>query len=660
MIPFRIILLIILFLNLLSVQAQKSSDLKIIRSNQKPLSKTEVLEYQLKSRTIQDTAKISILRKICLEYIDVDNRNLHKYATSMLHISEKINDQSGKADAYNFLGIVEDIDAHYIQALQFYKKSLQLAKPAKKTKLIASVSNNIGLLEWKAGNYKDALATFFSALQYAESVGSDKIQGNISSNIGLVYQEINRSQEALLWQKKALTFRIKDKNEYNLASNYNNLANAYSLIKKHDSVVHFQEKAISLQKKIGDSYGLGISYLNAGVEYKNIQDYSKALWYYEKSKAIREEIKDSLGLSFTYLNIAESHKLLGSLRKAITFGEKALTVSKNIKSNDRIAECSKSLADSYRLSGNLSKAMELQQQYTAYQDTIFNDEMIDKVAFLNIKYETEKKEKELSMAKLKVSKEVLASKQKNIWLIILAGFVVVVLLVFRNLAIKSRLRQKQLALENDLLQEQNISKEHQQRLQISRDLHDSVGSHLTLMSSTLDSLRNSDKDPVKSKEKISSLATFVDLSISELRNTLWILNADEVFLEDLHLKILNFINNASEAKEEINFNYQFDIQDNIKIDSKVAANIFRILQEIVNNSLKHSCAGEIDIQINQNLNGLKLIISDNGKGFDFDTEKDSSFGLSNIRKRTDELSGTLNLQTSPGKGTKYTIITSLK
>lgn len=661
MILFRIILLIILSLNLLCAQTQKSSNLKVTHSNQAPISKTEILEYQLRSKNIQDTAKINILRKICREYIDVDNQKLKKNATLMLQISEKVNDTSGKADAYNFLGVVEDIDAHFLKALEFYKKSLHLAKSAKKTKLIASVSNNIGLLEWKAGNYKDALSTFFSALKYAESIGSDKIQGNISSNIGLVFQDINRPQEALIWQKKALAFRMKDKNDYNLASNYNNLANAYSIVKKHDSVFFYQEKAINLQRKIEDSYGLGISYLNAGGEYKIIKNYNKALWYYEKSKFIREEIKDSLGLSFSYMNIAECYKLMGNLNKAITFGEKALAVSKNIKSQERIAECSKSLADSYKLFGNLGKAIELQQQYTVYQDKIFNDEMVDKVTFLNIKYETEKKEKDLSLEKLKVSREVLASKQKNIWLLVLVAFIIVCLLIFRNFNIKSGLKQKQLALENDLLQEQIISKTQQQRLEISRDLHDSLGSQLTIMSSTLDSLkRTADTDSSLSKEKISSLATFVDLSILELRNTLWILNADEVFLEDLHFKILNFISNASEAKEDIQFNYQFNIQENVKLDSKVAANIFRILQEIINNSLKHSEAGVIAIEIIQNLTDLKIIISDNGKGFDFENEKESSFGLSNIQKRTRELAGTLNLETSIGKGTKYTIITPLE
>jgi len=655
---FNLIILFILPLNLLSAQTQQSNKMK--STTTRTLSKGELAEHQIKSKTLQDTAKINILRKICREYIDVDNQKLQKYATSMLQISEKINDQSGKADAYNFLGVAEDINAHYIKALEFYKKSLQIAKLAKKTKLIASVSNNIGLLEWKSGNYKESLSTFFSALRYAESISSDRIQGNISSNIGLVYQDINRPQEALMWQKKALAFRIKDKNDYSLASNYNNLANAYSIVKKQDSVFFYQEKAIDLQTETEDSYGLGISYLNAGIEYKNIKNYSKALWYYEKSKAIREEIRDSLGLSFTYMHMAESYKLIGNLSKAITFGEKALAVSKNIKSNDRIAESSKSLADIYKLSGNLGKAIELQQQYTAYQDEIFNNEMIDKVALLNIKYETEKKEKELSLTKLKVSKEVLASKQKNIWLIVLAGFFIVGLLVFRNLSIKSRLKQRQLALENDLLQEQNISKAHQQRLEISRDLHDSVGSQLTLMSSTLDSLKKSDKDPVKSKEKISSLSTFVDLSISELRNTLWILNADEVFLEDLNLKILNFINNASEAKDDIKFNYQFDIKENVKLDSKVAANIFRIIQEIINNALKHSGAELIDIQMSHNLNNLNMIISDDGKGFDFTNEKDSSFGLSNIQKRTDELAGKLNLETSAGHGTRYNIVIPLK
>ncbi|MBD8081639.1 tetratricopeptide repeat-containing sensor histidine kinase [Chryseobacterium caseinilyticum] len=655
----RYLILLIFFSDLYSAQVQKLPETVLENSSEQTIIRT--LKQKLNSKYIADSARINIFRKICREYIDTDNDELKKYATAMLRLSEKTSDQSGIADALNFLGIVEDIDAHYSSALKYYNKALPLAKSSKRSKLVASISNNIGLLQWKAGDYRDALSTFFSALKYAEATGSVKIQGNICSNIGLVYQEINQRNEALNWQKKALVLRKKDNNNYSLASNFNNLANAYSILGKHDSALLYQQKAISLQTKINDQYGLGISYLNSGAEYKKLKNYRKALWYYEKSKAIREQEQDSLGLSYTYLNIAECYKDMGNLNQAIPLAEKALMVSKNIKSDDRIAESSKSLAEIYRLSGNLSKAIILQQQYTAYQEKIFNTEMIDKAAFLNVKYETEKKEKELNLSKLKISQEVLSSRQKNIWLIVLAGLVIVGMLIFRNLNIKSRLRQKQLALENDLLQEQNISKAQQQRLEISRDLHDSVGSQLTLMSSTLDSLINiSETDSSRYKEKISSLSTFVDLSISELRNTLWILNANEVFLEDLHLKILNFINNASEAKEDVKFNYKFVIHENVKLDSKVAANIFRILQEIINNSLKHSEAGLIDIQINQNLNDLKMIISDNGKGFDFEREKDSSFGLSNIHKRIDELSGTLKLETSPGKGTRYTIVTPLK
>lgn len=642
-------------MNLSYAQGEDVAFLKKSSFQKRPISKVEMLQLQLKKESI-DTAKINLLRNICREYIDTDHQKLKKFALTMLNLSARANDQAGKADAYNFLGIAEDINSHFNEALIYYKKALPLAKASKKTVLIASVLNNIGLLEWKAGDYKEALSTFFSALKCAESVGAVKIQGNICSNIGLVYQELNQKREALLWQKKALALRKRAGNDYGLASNYNNLANAYSIMGKQDSALSYQEKAISLQTKIGDQYGLGISYLNAGEEYKKVKNYRRALWYYEKSKSIREKEQDSLGLSYTYLNLADCYKEMGNLKPALFFGEKALQVSKKLQSDERIAESSKSLAEIYRLSGNLNQSVLLQQQYTDYQGKVFSDEMINKAAFLNVKYETEKKEKELNATQLKISKEILASKQKNIWLIILAAFLIVGLVIFRGINLKSRLKHKQLALENDLLQEQSISKVQQQRLEISRNLHDSLGSHLTLMSGTLDGLNNMiDTENNKVTDKVGELSMLVADSMNELRNTLWMLHAETVDLHDLHFKILSFVNRASDTRTDVEIKYTFELPEDKTLGSKIAAQIFRTLQEIINNALKHSNASLIEVNCVQEENYLTIMISDNGKGFDAATEKNKSYGLSNIHARIEEISGKIELETSIGKGTKYTL-----
>ncbi|KQR92402.1 hypothetical protein ASG01_10760 [Chryseobacterium sp. Leaf180] len=617
------------------------------------LSELQKLEKRISDKKIPDTARINILRKICREYIDLDNKKLAQNAQKMLQISERAKNIPGKADALNFLGVVEDINSNYSKALRFYTESLKLLKNTDNAKSVASVSNNIGLLEWKIGNYKNALSIFFFALKYAEKSGSNKIQGNISSNIGLVWQDLKRYKEALVWQKKALAFRKKEKNDNGIASTYNNLANAFSFLNEHDSTLYFQEKAIDLQVKTGDDYGLAISYMNRGEEYSKNKNDKQAFDLYEKSRIIREKIGDELGLSFTYESLSNCYSKLGNLQNAVFFGEKAYAISKKINSNERISESSRNLAEIYEKAGDQQKALKLYKIANEFQDKIFNSEMVDKVAFLNVKYETEKKEKDLNLAKLNISKATLASKQKNLSLIILSSLVAIGLLAFRIFSVKTKLRQKQLLLENDLLQQQSISKTQQQRLEISRDLHDSLGAHLTLMSATLDGLKNAENTDVRVKEKINSLSDFVDGSIFELKNTLWVLHSETVFLQDLRLKILNLINSISEVKPDLKIKIDFDVNENILLDSKMAAQIFRVVQEILNNALKHSGANLIELNFTQNAGDLLINISDNGVGFDTEIQRNKSFGLTNIETRIHDISGTVHLESGVGSGTVY-------
>lgn len=620
------------------------------------LSKSDSLEIRLKKHTKEDTVKIQILRELCQEYIDIDNEKLEKHATQMLQVSTQINHTIGKADALNFLGIVEDINSHYAEALNYYSKSLELAKQSNSTKTIASINNNIGLIEWKIGNQKEALSSFFEALEQAEKIDLIKLQANISSNIGLVFIDLKRYEEALSWQKKALALRLKINNDYGLASTYTNLAAAYSCLSQVDSSIYYQKKAISLQQKIEDDYGLGISYLNLGQEYSSLKNFPEAIKYYSLSKDIRENYNDSLGLSYSYMHIASTYKEMGNFRDAIIYGEKALSISKNIKSDVRIAINSKELSDIYSKSGQLGKAIDLLQQYIIYHEKVFNQDMNEKVSELNIKYESEKKEKELLNANLLFTKSELNSRQKNIWLILLASLGVIGIGVFRNFRIQSISKQKQLYLENELLQEQTITKIQEQRLEISRDLHDSLGAQLTFINSVLDNLK-SKKSFLNDEiyKKINTLSNFSENAVTELKNTLWILHSDIIHLEDIRLKMLNFINNAADAKEEIQFKFKFDIKNNVQIDSKFSANLLRVFQEIINNALKYSQASIINIEILQIDNNLQMNIIDNGIGFDLEVQQNKSYGLTNIQNRIISLNGTIEIDTKPGKGTNFII-----
>jgi len=232
--------------------------------------------------------------------------------------------------------------------------------------------------------------------------------------------------------------------------------------------------------------------------------------------------------------------------------------------------------------------------------------------------------------------------------------------LFRNFRAKAKLQKEQLELENKLLEEQSNYKIQEQRLDISRELHDNVGSQLTFIISILDNLKSSSIQFDEAiDKKIDSLTNFANKSISVLRDTIWVLNSKQLSLSELKSRMTNFIKDASESVDTIHFQFDFDIQNDVELSSKQAINLYRILQEIVNNAIKHANASTIKIAVLQVEDELQITLSDNGVGFDYESKKKKSFGLTNIQNRVQELNGSLQVASTEEKGTHYFITVKL-
>jgi signal transduction histidine kinase len=229
---------------------------------------------------------------------------------------------------------------------------------------------------------------------------------------------------------------------------------------------------------------------------------------------------------------------------------------------------------------------------------------------------------------------------------------VFMLIVYLLIAIRSLMMYKEFEHQFVLARIESEKQIQDQRFNIARDLHDSLGAHLTFIASVSDGLKmNSENLDDHLKAKVSSLSDFTENSITELKNALWILNSNEITLEDLKNKILNFIKAAGEAKEEVQFHFQFPIKENSTIDSKWAVNVFRMVQELVNNAIKYAQAADVWIEMEQSGKMLNLKIWDNGIGFDINTIRANSFGLSNLRKRVQNMDGKLRIDSAKGRGT---------
>jgi|JI6StandDraft_1071083.scaffolds.fasta_scaffold20460_2 two-component system NarL family sensor kinase len=508
---------------------------------------------------------------------------------------------------------------------------------------------NLGKINSDRGNNVLALQHYQKAIKTAETTGDQAIMPHILKNIGILYVQWKKFDEAFRYYDKAEKLARETGNEELLADCQNNKGTVYEQQGKYDLALAAYQSALSHYITANIQGKIAMAYSNMAIVYKLQKNYEESVSYNLKAIGILEKLQDKWSMAATYNNIGNLYGEIGNYNQAIDYCKKSLSIAKEIEAEEIVGMAYESMANAAASAGDYKNAFEFHKSYSESMNKFINKESTQQLSELNIKYETEKKEKLIAETEL-------ASKQKNIWLILLAGSILAGLVIFRNYRIKSKHKQQQFALENELLKEQTHSKMQEQRLEISRDLHDSLGAQLTFINSLLDGLKSaSSKLDETVNSKINTLSDFSENSITELKNALWVLNSKEIYLEDLKSKILNFIKNASEAKEDIEFNLNFDVSENFNLNSRQAVSLFRAVQEIVNNALKYADATEIKIDVAQKDKNLILKIADNGKGFDYEKEKNKSYGLQNIESRISAVNGTIELETASGKGTEYKI-----
>jgi signal transduction histidine kinase len=206
-------------------------------------------------------------------------------------------------------------------------------------------------------------------------------------------------------------------------------------------------------------------------------------------------------------------------------------------------------------------------------------------------------------------------------------------------------REKQLLLKADLekqlLEEQARQKMQTEKIRISRELHDHIGSYLTFINNSMtDMVENNTSD----QEKINEVKQLTSETIKELRKTVWLIHKESVSIEELAIKLRDFFRGISFLTVQ-------DEGETAKVlDATKATEVFRIIQEAVNNVLKHADASKIDIKIKVEKEELTLWIQDNGKGFS-EQHRVAGFGLDNMRNRAAAMGGVLKISSETGIGT---------
>lgn len=532
------------------------------------------------------------------------------------------------------------------------KMTLANAENAKKLqyhKGLAEAYFSLGLLYYYQGKYDKNTFYMLEAIRLFEK--QNAIAPLVATYGGYGYQLKKRNMgQASYYMNKAIKLGKKHLSEWELNAIYDN----YGVLKEMqfdlDSASYFYNKSLQLKEVHHDKSGIPYS-LNKIAMLRIMQrrfEQAKALL--DKAYSLRLELNDKIGIAENLNYYGQYYKSKGDNKNATTYFLKALDQSRKHDYKDLTQQNYQALAELYEGNGDFEKALVNFKNHIRYKDSIQNLELLTKQAQLDTEYDTEKKEKEILTQKANLA-------EKNLWLIGSAALLIISVLLGCLFFNRQKLRNRQIVRENELKQAlQRIeaqNKLQEQRLAISRDLHDNIGAQLTFIISTIDNLKYGFAiQDEKLQEKLSGISQFTRSTITELRDTIWAMNKDEISFQDLKSRMANFIESARGATLGIRFKFSIDpsIGDEVVFSSLKGINIYRILQEAINNSIKYSDAENITLEIGYNAPKFTMTISDDGKGFDLAAAEFGN-GIGNMKKRTAELGGELYIHSDHHNGT---------
>lgn len=539
-------------------------------------------------------------------------------------------------------------------ALLSLEKSISYYKKGSHSLGVVLSMLNKGGVFYKKGATKLATQEFINALTIAEKKGYKNEIASLYKNIGLIYYSQGKTKEALAYNNKALQVFISLKAKKNIADTYVNIGNCYFDDYQPQKALLNYNKALTISEEIKDSKTIAKLYNNIGSVYINdLQDTIKGVNYLLDALKIKKQANNQNDLMIQFNNIATVYMDMKKFDLAQSYNDEALKLAEKSGNLEELLHIYETYSLINSSKKDFKKAYDYHKLYAKTKDSLLNIDNLKAVEEINTKYQTAEKEKQL------LQKEVETKKKTTtiIILSLLAVFISIVgFLIYRQQRLKNTQQKQEFELQTAIAQIENQNKLHEQRLSISRDLHDNIGAQLTFIISSVENLKfGFPTMDISVKKHLSSISDFTKTTIVELRDTIWAMNANEFTFDDLSSRIYNFIEKAQTAKEKTTF--KFTIDENLKaitFSSLEGINLYRTIQEAVNNAIKYADATEIIVQVSKLPKGITIEISDNGKGFN-STQIELGNGMINMQKRIEEINGSFQIHSEVSKGTKITI-----
>ncbi|TKC01181.1 tetratricopeptide repeat protein [Pedobacter cryotolerans] len=609
----------------------------------------KVNDKKQEARVYDLLAEISIKKR---EFKDFKTYDAFAYqlATQLKDTTLLISLNNRKGIYYMEEGQNDLATMHYNTALNF-----SLAK--KNTKKLAEIYSNLGSLYLAMGDKDKAINNFFNALKLHELNDNKRGIGETYSNISSVYYLMGKVDDAINYQKTGIAIREKINDKPGLVIASMNIGQLYLLKKDYPLAKQQLNQAVAYADQIENDKLKASAYAGMSTyEILSTKNYQSALQWQTKAIAICEKIDDKQLLSRLYVSAGNLANYVKDSIASVNYFNKALDLSKSLKNKENISNAYVKLSEFYNTRGNFKKAYDNYKQHIVYRDSINEKSNLSKIEEVRVKYETEKKDSEIlklisseRLKQLQIEKQealiagnVLLAKQKQSEIELL--FKERQLQDFRlneqnekikiqNLNAINKEQLLRLAKTEQLVNEQQLSAEkttrslliigfamllllifgvfnryqlkkklEQQtallaiRNNISKDLHDEIGSTLTSISILSNvSQQAIDVNVVEAKKMLQKIATQSKTIQQSMSDIVWSIQPNNEKIENLAIRMREF---ATQTLEPLHINLLFEVDEDLQKTSlpiDYRKEILLIYKEALTNICKHANADTVKI-----------------------------------------------------------------
>jgi signal transduction histidine kinase len=370
-------------------------------------SPRKALEYglqalELAGAEVEPEARCDALYNTANAYM-----NLSKYDQSidcyegLLELSRKLGDKKQISNALFGIGKVYRRRGDYSKSLEYHSQSLEIAEELKDNERLAVLYNNIGVVHLDMVNYEEALDHYLRSLRIMEEIEDKKGISSLLNNVGTIYEELKNYDKALDCHLRSLEIREEMEDEKGASTSLNNIGVVYGRLGDFDKTIEYFSRSLKIKEELGDKRGIALTSGNLGNAYSQKKRYEEALEWHLNALKITEEIGDRGGIVTSLHNIGRLYLETKEYDKTVQHLERGLKIAREIGDRRSIEQIYDIFADLYSEKGDYKQALDYYQRHVEIRDEIFSEESSKQIAEMQIKYETEKKEKEAEIYRLK-------------------------------------------------------------------------------------------------------------------------------------------------------------------------------------------------------------------------------------------------------------------